>query len=273
MAQRSKKRPRAEEAAKKARQPIVRWTDTLYVEIYDLVKQGLTKKAIAEVIGISVQTLNKWITERPALKAAIKKARKSDESLAQSDNFIEYIYKHLPPEVQEVWDELEQFDNEENSIRRTELLLRQPTKIRQHLFVHALVVGRFNPSEACRRVGVSKSVYEGWITTDPNFSRLVDEIQWHKKNFFESALIGLVAQGDTGAVVFANKTINRDRGYDQKQEININARILHGTVDVEALNLPIEVQRQLLVAAREQLHPKQIELIEHPVPVTNEDDD
>lgn len=167
--------------------------------------------------------------------------------------FIEYVYKMLPPDAQAVWDKISEFDKTKNSIRKSELLRSQPDKIKQFLFVHALVVGRFNVSEACRKVEVSKDTYDRWTLSDPGFAKLIEEVIWHKANFFESALTGLVYQGDTSATIFANKTFNRNRGYDTKTEIHVTGGVLHGHLDIDSMNLPLHVRQQLLEAAKKLL--------------------
>lgn len=250
---------------KTARKTHCKWNDEYYVEVYDLAKTGLSNTAIAEVIDVSYPTLKRWIASKPALRKALKKARNSDAHPGKPREFMEYIYKLLPPDVQEVWNQLTLFEKTKNSIRKAELLKKQPDKIRQFLFIHALISSRFNVSEACRKVEVSKDTYDRWTLADAGFSKLIEEVLWHKANFFESALTGLVSQGDTSATIFANKTFNRSRGYDTKTEIHVTGNLLHGHVDLDTMNVPLDVRRQLLDAARAKIAASQPEmvLIEH----------
>lgn len=262
---------------KKRRSPNSKWKDEYYVKIYDLVRQGYTRTEVAKVLGITLPTLDRWRKERPALQDAIKRAKESMKPTQVKTDLFEYIYNHLPPKVQEVWDKLESFDDEPNILRRSDLLRQQPEKIKQHLFIHTLIASTFNINEACRKVQVSKMTYDRWMITDPNFGRLVEEVLWHKKNFYEAALTGLVSQGDTSAIIFANRTMNRDRGYDQRVDHHHTGAIVHGTVDLDNMNIPLETKRQLLVAARAQLGHKDPELLEvldaTPTPAKDEADD
>lgn len=237
----------------------VRWHDALYIEIYELIKEGHNKKQVAELLGVHYETLNKWIKEKPVLRDIVSRAKKAKTSLAKPENFIEYIYGNLSPQVRDVWDRLEEFDDTENDLRRMELLVNQPVKIRQQLFIHALVCSNFSTNVACQRVGVSKGIYEAWILSDPGFAKLVDEIRWQKKNFIESALMGKIAEGDTNAIIFANKTLNRDRGYETKSENKGEDK--KASVTLEDLDLPLEVKRQVLAAHRAAVNgtPKVIE--------------
>ena len=264
---------------KPAKERSYKWDDRMYVTIYELVKEGHKMKEVAEILGVGIQTLQKWVKENEALKEAVAKAKAMRKSVAKSETFMEYIYKTLSPKVQDIWDKLMEFDETDNTIRRMDILIKQPEKIRQQLFIHALVCSRFDPTEACRRTGITKHMYETWCITDPGFARLVEEVMWHKKNFFESALVRLVEEGNTSATIFANKTINRDRGYDQRSEVHHSGAVLHGQVDIETLNLPREAKRELLKAMRLQLamqleeDERHLVVIDHPPIERKEEED
>lgn len=235
-----------------------RWDDKYYVDVYELVKQGYKYSRIAKILGIAISTFKNWIEEKPALKAAIKRAKESKTSIAHADNFMEYVYNRLPENLQALWDELQEYDQETNSTRKVELLLSDKgERIRQQLFIHALVTSNFSASEACRRVNITKKRMENWIALDPEFGELMNEVVGYKKDFFESGLVGLVKQGDTAATIFANRTLNQDRGYGTKTEVIHSGGVLHGNVNLDDLDIPVEVKRQLLEAARVKLAPKE----------------
>lgn len=225
-----------------------KWRDELYIEIYDLAREGLSNLAIAEILDISYGTLKKWIKTKAALKTAISKAR-SEKDDNRPATVEEYIYQQLSPDLQKLWASLNEFEHEGNTLRKMELLRDQPDKTRQMIFIHALVTSaRFDTSRACKAAGITKAVYDKWTLTDPTFMQLIEEVLWHKKNFFEGALAGLVASGDTSAILFVNKTINRDRGYDQRHKIELSGSVLHGTINIDAL--PLEERRRLLEQAK-----------------------
>ena len=128
-------------------------------------------------------------------------------------------------------------------------------RARQHLFLYALTASNFNASEACRKVNISRKTFENWVTTEPEFGQLIDEMHWHKKNFFESALVGLIRSGDSSATIFANRTLNRDRGYNEKFELEVKGQVNHAhahIVQIDDLNLPIKVRRLILEAMRDE---------------------
>jgi hypothetical protein len=132
-----------------------------------------------------------------------------------------------------------------------ELLDGHGIRAKQHLFIYALTQSMFNVSASMRKLGIARNTYEAWKTSDPEFAELVREIHWHKENFFESALIGRVASGDTAAIIHVAKTKLRDRGYNEKIEIEHTGSINHEhTINVIDLDLPLDVRRTILEAVR-----------------------
>lgn len=238
------------------------WKDSYYVRAYELAKNDMSDQEIAAAIGVSISGWKIWKKTKPALRIALNRARSAGRD-GNAETFVDYVYKRLSPKLREMWGEILQLDKHKNGLEMVEALLAKGgTRARQHLFIHALVSGNFNKSEACRRVNVSVPTLRGWIENDPEFPKLIDEIHWHKKNFFEGALTKLVKDGDTAATIFANKTFNKDWGYSEKHELEIKADVKHThTVKVEELDLPVEVQQRLLEAMRT----KNVEIIDVPM--------
>jgi hypothetical protein len=124
--------------------------------------------------------------------------------------------------------------------------------------VYALVNGHFHLSEACRKVSITKKTLYRWMGEEPEFRELVDEIQWHKKNFFEAALCKQVAEGNAAVIIHANKTVNRDRGYGTEVGIDVGGRVdhkhehfyKHGLTQEELDAIPAEVKKALLEVIR-----------------------
>ena len=118
---------------------------------------------------------------------------------------------------------------------------------KQQLFLYAILSCNFNTSEACRKANVSPHIIGKWMK-DKWFAELRKGIEVAKKDLFESCLVGLVKQGDPSATIFANKTINRDRGYSDK--IVIETRESPGKT-LEQLNLTLEERLLILERLRE----------------------
>jgi len=231
------------------------WTDENYVTCYELARSGISEQRMAQALGVAVSTLRKWKTNKPALADAIKRGKGSLDDNTPTQTFQQYIYQKLPEHLMQLYNEIEACESESNGIQKVEALLSKHGKrARQHLFLHALVSGNFNVSRACSMVNISRKTFEHWVTNEPEFHELMEEIDFHKKNYFESALVGLVARGDSSATIFVNKTINRDRGYNEKIDLNVSGNIehehLHAHIAVDELQLRLETRKEILEAIR-----------------------
>lgn len=99
---------------------------------------------------------------------------------------------------------------------------------------------------------MSKATLNHWIRDDPEFADLLDEIHWHKKNWVEQHLMHRLASGDSAATIFANRTLNRDRGYNDKIQLEHSGEVSvhHQVIAVDDLSLPIDVRKKILEALR-----------------------
>lgn len=227
-----------------------KWEDKFIILGYEFAKQGWTDTRIGKALGVSSSTFKKWRLKKPIFKYAIERGREGPQT---GDTFRDYMYGRLPEELQDLWDRIEKSERNPSSWSRVRAMLEDRGKeVRQSLFLYALVASNFSATDACRKVGISPHTMRDWIEKDENFRELVDEIHIAKKDFFESSLIELVRDGDRAAVIFANKTFNRDRGYADKQEIKHEhtGKIEHqmNLIDLDALRLPVSVRVAILDA-------------------------
>lgn len=74
-------------------------------------------------------------------------------------------------------------------------------------------------NSACTQAGVSRKTYYNWIREDPDFAEKADEIIETQKDVGEAALLKLIRDGDTAAIIFYAKTKLKDRGYVERKEI------------------------------------------------------
>jgi len=129
------------------------------------------------------------------------------------------------------------------------MLARRGEAVKKYLFLYGLTASKYNASKVCQKLCISKYTLDMWIAKDLEFARLIDEVQWHMKNFFESKLMQLVKAGNPVAVVMVNKTRNKDRGYGEKLEVEHTGNIGHNhRINLEELNLPNSVMRVILDA-------------------------
>lgn len=233
-----------------------KWRDELYVEVHKLARMGKSDQEISQIIGVGRGVFDRWKKDKPAFSKALLDAR--DLALRKEEE-VTRLYSRLPAELQDLWDRIqacepESKDQDKEVIRdkrRLRIKLDQEVEKlelrgKQRLYLFALMGTDYNGSEACRLTGLDPSVVRGWLA-DKQFAELHRYVQDSKKDLYESALVGLVKQGEPSAVVFANKTLNRDRGYNDKVETNLNVNVTHSLDD---LGLSLEERKKLLEAVR-----------------------
>lgn len=237
------------------------WKEEHILQIYQLAKQGFSNKGISQALGVRYIDFIRWSKTKLSVINALQEARKGEGG---TETFRDFVYGSLPPDLQKLWKEINRVSDGRTLSSRVNALLRPISrKNRQHLFLYALIYCNFNMTRACKVLNLPKKELQLW-TDDPEFTALLAGIHQCKKDFFESALMRLVKKGDTASVIFANRTLNRDRGYNDKVEIS--GEISHNhQVSIDQLNLPLEVRQQLLQAVRERKQlPKPVEIIDAP---------
>lgn len=236
-----------------------KWDNRFYLKAYFLAKSGLPDKRIAEALGVDRMALKYWREKDPAFEEALAEGRtkhkrtyKGKAAHAEGEKFFEYVYKRLPPELKELWEELQRVDTGKNAEAKIEALLDGEGELtRMHLWVHALVMSNFSESEACRKVMISHAKLETW-KADKDFQNLIDHLLRMKKDFCDESLMSLVAAKDPTIVWNVNRTLNADRGYDPAKKLQISGSVAHSHLHAafpleEFLSaLPLEAKRQWL---------------------------
>lgn len=75
---------------------------------------------------------------------------------------------------------------------------------------------------ACRMAKVGKSTHYDWKNDDPEYKRLVEEIDDIAIDFAESKLHKRIEDGDTTAIIFYLKTKAKKRGYGDQMSVDLN---------------------------------------------------
>ena len=232
------------------------------VEVYIAAKSGMTENQISKVLGISVHTLRVWEKKKKAFKIALEQGRQQYKGKKNGTlSFREYVFGRLSYKNRKLWNKIIRLSKNSKKRKRPkdwveqiEILLEKRGKCaRQSLFMYAWVSSNFSISNALRRVNISRSTFELW-KQDSDFHLLFKEMEWHKKNFFEEHLCVLVKAGNPAAIIFANKTFNKDRGYSEKIDVDMNllGEIDHGVLSVDHLKLDLDTRKALLKAKRKQ---------------------
>jgi hypothetical protein len=220
----------------------------MLVSVYRYSRAGMPEASIIDALDISPPTWRAWKKKHPSIQEALAIGIKEHK---ESPTWHRYIYDRLPLDIREIWDRIESWDADKNGVAKIEALLEDHGKtVRQQLFLFALVQFNFSKSKACAKVCISKKTLDEWIKNDPEFASLVEEVQWHKGNFFEEALVRLVNANDPGLVKFANETFNKNRGYGKKVEHDHTHR---GTIEHEHSLLDL-TELELSPTCRDELH-------------------
>ncbi len=225
--------------------------DFIYLA-YKAARNGLGSEAkLAGQLGVSITCINRWKVKYPTFENAIKQGNRDRKSSAGA-TFRGYVYNRLPPKLKMLWEQIMDVENAPTAIQQVEALLTNAgEKARQHLFLYALTSNNFNVSSALRTLNMPRSRFDQWVTKDPDFGAMFREIIEYKKDFYENALIGSVASGETAAIIFANKTFNKDRGYNEKIDMNLGGSVnAANALNLDELDLSIEIRVAILEAIR-----------------------
>jgi len=90
------------------------------------------------------------------------------------------------------------------------------------LMIKALNTALGIVSNACSQVGISRETHYRWLREDENYNYFVNEAKYELKDFGEHLLLKLMKDGNSSATIFFNKTKNKDRGYFERKEVDIN---------------------------------------------------
>lgn len=245
---------------------MAKFTPSAYVGVYRSGLFGHKLAETAEALGLGLTTLRRWMQERPELRAAYDEGRadrkaQKQEQVAQASGakeaegaFGDYVYRALPENLQDLWDEIHAMEAGPTAIARTQALLREePTRARQRIFIQALIAKRFSVTGALCMTATPLAELERW-KLDPDFAALCEELSFHRDNFFEDAFLAKVAEGDTACVIHAAKTKLKHRGYNDRIEVEHTGTVDHHahTIDVLALDLSTECRQELLRAIEAQ---------------------
>lgn len=228
------------------------WKASRAIDAAILAARGLNDKQIAASMGISLSTFNRWKQDKLLFIYALKKGQSANGArFSDGSEFKEYVVGRLSPKMKKLWDAIELWAEHKDGAARVDAMLEKYGKnVRQSLWLHAYMANSFNASAACRMIGISKVTLEKWMESKV-FHRLIDEMKWHRNNYYEHALVDLVSKGDPSAIIFVNRTANRDRGYGDKVDVNVTGTVKHEhSFSIDDLELPLETRKVILRAVR-----------------------
>ena len=197
-------------------------------------------------LGMSKDNWDRYIEEGKPLDKALALGKKMAENVEVVDpanhdldlNHRDYVYGRLPPQLQKYWDKLEKIGSGTDAdIDR--FIGDHGEGFRKAVFIK-VAAEAFDVSAGMQRAGISGVVLKKWLRDDRNFRGIYDEVLFHKGNMIEKALMERIESGDTQAIIFASKTLNKDRGYGEvsRVEHSHTHEVNHTTINL--MDLPLE---------------------------------
>ena len=95
---------------------------------------------------------------------------------------------------------------------------RESTRARQLTFLRVFLEGRFCIAAACRAVGINRSTFYRW-QKNQRFQRELDDLKQEKIDLIEAALFRNIQSGDPVSIIFALKTLGKNRGYVEAEKV------------------------------------------------------
>lgn len=222
-----------------------KFTLRFILDLYDAFLRESDLNKVAEALDVEDSHLCVWLKQNKHLKLAKELA---DERRQKTNSLANYILGNLSPKALKIWKEIEFWTGSEETRGTPKQMQKVSTNIRKEIFLQALVTCSYNISRACRIAGINRQTMDTW-NSDPEFFELLQEVHRHKKDYFENALMDLVELRYPGAVMFVNRTINADRGYNERMDVNHHHTIGSG-IDISQLDLDIETRKKILEAIR-----------------------
>lgn len=82
-------------------------------------------------------------------------------------------------------------------------------------------------SHAAKKLGVDRRTVYMWISSDPDLKLAVEEVRENIIDMVEAKMFNEAQNGNTTILIFLAKTIGRNRGYVEKQEIEQTTRVIN----------------------------------------------
>lgn len=101
--------------------------------------------------------------------------------------------------------------------------MSQDTAKKKRAFLEAMKKTFGNISASCNIATITMPTYYNWRKDDEEFAKEVDSTNYKESrlDFIENKLIEKINKGDTTAIIFALKTIGKERGYVEKTHTDI----------------------------------------------------
>ena len=102
---------------------------------------------------------------------------------------------------------------------------KSTTSDKKEKFLKALKLNLGNITEACKATNIGRRTYYNWIDDDVVFEEECNNVEESLLDLAENRLLEKIDKYDTTSIIFFLKTKGRKRGYQEKQEIELQKPI------------------------------------------------
>lgn len=142
-------------------------------------------------------------------------------------------------------------------------------QMRQAAFIKAFPRQGFNVSRTSTAVGLDRSTFQKWIACDPEFAMQFDLAKQTMIDMWEEALYNkIVEDKDTTAIIFALKTLGKERGYVEGNRVSVvdkspiltavidgiaggTMTVFHGSLELTKAGIPLPETIKILLSRTE----------------------
>lgn len=135
-----------------------------------------------------------------------------------------------------------------------DIMDNKQTKKRKEAVLKALEEHLGVVTDACQACDVARSTFYLWTKEDPDFKKVVEEMEDSVLDFVESNLFKKIKLGDTTAIIFFLKTKGKKRGYIEKVVHDHSVEFLNGTMDIPLDGLDEDDLDHLMAIATKQIN-------------------
>lgn len=83
-------------------------------------------------------------------------------------------------------------------------------------FINAFIKSRWNITEACKVVDISRQTFKAWCSKDADFNQAIEIAQDQKEDYVESKLFELLEENQPAAVIYATKILLQKTNYGRR---------------------------------------------------------
>tara|TARA_R110002050_G_scaffold264475_1_gene405276 strand:+ start:3439 stop:3807 length:369 start_codon:yes stop_codon:yes gene_type:complete len=96
------------------------------------------------------------------------------------------------------------------------------TQLSKQAFLELLTAHVGLVTQALKEASIGSSTHYRWLDVDAAYKEAVASIVNAKKDVIETALFNLIKKGNAQAVIFAARTLLKDKGYSESLDITSN---------------------------------------------------